>query len=100
MSLSTAQKQATCREFTRNLELLGITPHDIAVDLGISQHRIEDIIGLRNVRHLEDAWVVRRYLLDRAARDGIQLIPFSALKGDPTDYWFLDTDRIERMELD
>lgn len=100
MSLSTAQKQATRQEFTRNLELLGLTPRDIATNLGTTPERIEDIIALRNVRRLEDAWIVRQYLLDCAARASIELVPFTALVGNPENYWFLNADRIARMRLD
>lgn len=100
MSLSTAQKQATRREFAENLSRLGITPQDVATVLDTTPQRIEDIIALRNVHRLEDAWVVRRYLLNRAAQEGVDLAPFTALVGDPRSYWFLDAGRIERMELD
>lgn len=100
MSLSTEQKQATRREFAENLRRLGLTPQDIAVSLGVTPQRIEDIISLRNVRKLEDAWIVRRYLLEAAEQSGTDLAPFTALQGDPTDYWFLDAAQIERMELD
>ena len=100
MSLSTAQKQATRREFAENLRRLNLTPQDIAAALDTTPRRIEDIIALKNVRRLEDAWVIRRYLLERAAQAGIELTPFTALAGDPADYWFLDAARIDRMELD
>ena len=100
MSLSTAQKQATRQEFAENLRRLSLTPQDIAAALSTTPRRIKDIISLRNVRRLEDAWVVRRYLLERAAQTDIGLVPFTALSGDPRDYWFLDATRIDRMKLD
>ena len=100
MSLSTAQKQATHQEFAENLRRLNLTPQNIATALGTTPQRIEDIINLRNIRRLEDAWVIRRYLLERAAQAGIKLTPFTALASDPADYWFLDAARIDRMELD
>ena len=100
MSLSTVQKQATRREFAENLRRLDLTPQDIATAFGTTPQRIEDIIALHHVRRLEDAWIVRRYLLERAAQTGIELTPFTALQGNPADYWFLDTTRIDKMELD
>ena len=100
MSLSTAQKQATRREFAENLARLSLTPQDIATALDTTPQRIEDIIALRNIRRLEDAWVVRRYLLEYATQTGIGLKPFTALRGNPEDYWFLDASRIDRMKLD
>lgn len=99
MSLSVEQKVATRREFARNFELLGITPVKAAADLGVSESRIEDIMNLRNVRHLEDAWVLRRYLMVQAAQQGIELVPFTALRGKPEDYWFLDADRVNAMMI-
>lgn len=100
MSLSVGQKAATRREFARNFELLGLTAADAARDLGVSEERIEDVMNLRHVRRLEDAWVLRRYLLDRAEAEGVDLVPFTALAGDPRDYWFLDADRVDAMVLD
>ena len=100
MSLSTAQKQATHQEFVENLRRLNLTPQNIATALGTTPQRIEDIINLRNIRRLEDAWIIRRYLLERAKQSDISLVPFTALQGDPEGYWFLDAARIERIELD
>lgn len=100
MSLSMAQKAATRREFARNFELLGLSSADAAADLGVSADRIEDIMNLRHVRRLEDAWVLRAYLINQAEQQDIELIPFTALAGNPADYWFLDASRIAAMLLD
>ncbi|NMM93126.1 DUF2316 family protein [Bifidobacterium oedipodis] len=100
MSLNVDQKAATRREFVRNFELLGITPVKAAADLGVSESRIKDIMNLRKVRHLEDAWVLRRYLMVQAAQQGVEMVPFTALRGNPEDYWFLDADRVNAMMLD
>lgn len=100
MSLSMGQKAATRREFARNFELLGLTADDVAQDLGVSAERIEDVVNLRHVRRLEDAWVLRKYLLDRAQAEGVELEPFTALAGDPSDYWFLDSSRVDAMLLE
>ncbi|QOL34196.1 DUF2316 family protein [Bifidobacterium lemurum] len=100
MSLNVEQKAATRREFARNFELVDVTPVQVAADLSVNESRIEDVMNLRNVRHLEDAWVLRRYLMAKAAQQGVELVPFTALRGDPEDYWFLDVDRVNAMMLD
>ena len=100
MSLTIAQKTATREEFARNFELLGILPAVAARDLGVGEARIKDIMNLRHVRRLEDAWVLRRYLLERARQANVTLVPFTALAGEPSDYWFLDASRIDTMLID
>ncbi|MEE8703049.1 DUF2316 family protein [Bifidobacterium crudilactis] len=100
MSLNIAQRRATRAEFAKNVELLGLTPADVAAALGVDGARIEDIMALRRVRRLEDAWVLRAFLLDRANRSGVELVPFSALRGNPEDYPFLDAERIQDRLLD
>lgn len=100
MSLSVAQKQATRREFAQNFELLDATPTTVAQALGVSESRIDGIMNLRHVRHPEDAWVLRQYLIEQAKRDDIKPVQFTALAGNPDDYWFLDTSRIAAKILD
>lgn len=100
MSLSIEQKRATREEFSENFTRVGITPAEAAHDLEVTPRRIEDIANLRHIRHLEDAWILRRYLQQRAEEEGITLAPFTALRGNPDDYWFLDAERVKRMQLD
>ena len=49
---------------------------------------------------LEYSWIIRAYLLSKAATQGVELTPFTALRGNPHDYWFLDGDFIDRGEID
>ncbi|MBL3896382.1 DUF2316 family protein [Bifidobacterium longum subsp. suis] len=44
--------------------------------------------------------MIRAYLLSKAAAQGVELTPFTALRGNPHDYWFLDGDFIDRGEID
>ncbi|MBT1171927.1 DUF2316 family protein [Bifidobacterium sp. MA2] len=99
MSLTTAQREATIREFHENLRRLHLSVEDVAKHFGIDASRIETIIDLKS-GVLEYPWIVRAYLLDEAAARGVELIPFTALRGDPHDYWFLDGAIIDRGELD
>lgn len=100
MSLSAAQKRATAEEFEACFEQLGVSEADAARDLGVSEGRIRDIANLRYVRRFEDAWVLKRYLEQRATELGVPAPRFTVLAGDPEDYWFLDADRIRHMEVD
>ncbi|KAB7788309.1 hypothetical protein F7D08_1050 [Bifidobacterium cebidarum] len=92
MSLTSEQRAATIREFRENMALLGLTADQIGADFGVSGAIITNIIELRS-GVLEYPWIVRGYLLDKVAAEGVNPIPFSALRGDPHGYWFLD-DRI------
>jgi hypothetical protein len=100
MSLTTTERQATRAEFKRNFELLGLKSHDVATVLGVDDARIEGIMSLRRLRHLEDAWILRDFLLDCAHQAGVELSPFTALRGNPEEYYFLDTERIHAQLLD
>ncbi|MBW3090213.1 DUF2316 family protein [Bifidobacterium miconisargentati] len=99
MSLTTEQRAATIREFRENMALLGLTADQIGADFGVSGATIERIIELKS-GVLEYPWIIRRYLLDKAAAAGVEPVPFSALRGDPHDYWFLDDRVIDANRLD
>lgn len=99
MSLTTAQREATIREFRENMDLLGLTVDEIGADLGADGQTIRRIIDLES-GVLEYPWIVRRYLLDKASAAGIRPVPFTALRGDPHDYWFLDDGIIDANRLD
>lgn len=99
MSLTSQQRENTLREFRENMRLLGLTADDIGADFGVDGKTVERIIGLRS-GVLEYPWIVRGYLLDKAAAAGVTPVPFSALRGDPHDYWFLDGRVIDANRLD
>ncbi|PLS30815.1 hypothetical protein Uis1B_1397 [Bifidobacterium margollesii] len=89
MSLSLGQRIATKREFRENMRRLGLDADDIGRAFGVDGSTIETIIDLKS-GVLEYPWIVRGYLIDVARERGVELTPFTALKGDPHDYWFLD----------
>ena len=100
MSLSLGQRIATKREFRENMRRLGLDADDIGRAFGVDGSTIETIIDLDGSTIetiidlksgvLEYPWIVRGYLIDVARERGVELTPFTALKGDPHDYWFLD----------
>ena len=95
MSLTHQQKAATINEFARNIELLGLSPAQIAHDLDTTEQHVNEVARLRS-GVLEEPWVLRNYLLSQAARAGIEPVPFTALVGDHHSYWFLDADASDR----
>lgn len=98
MLLSAAQRRATIRELRENMERVGATSAKAAHDLGCTEGYLRDVLAL-HARNLEDPWVLRGYLLDRAREQGVAPAPFTALVGDPHDYWFLDADYIGRGRI-
>lgn len=99
MSLSNEQRAATIREFQENMNRLGLTAERIGEDFGVSGGRVKQIINLKS-GVLEYPWIIRAYLLGKAEAQGVELMPFTALRGDPHDYWFLDGNFIDRGEID
>lgn len=98
MSLSPNEKEATKEEFRANIKLAGLTRPAIAADLGISAAKLERILNLHQ-GSLEDAWILRNYLLTKIEEAGGQPVPFIALKGDPEDHWFLDAATIHHGKM-
>ncbi|MFD1393799.1 DUF2316 family protein [Lacticaseibacillus jixianensis] len=99
MSLTLSQQRATKEEFKQNLALSGLDIQTIAAALGTSKPMIEADLQLRPAR-LEDPWILRNYLIEQIQTQGKQPVPFTALKGDYHQYWFLDGERIDRGLID
>lgn len=99
MSLTNEQRAATIREFHENMHRLGLTTESIGRDFGVDGDTVERIINLKS-GVLEYPWIIRDYLLTQATAQGVELNPFTALRGDPHDYWFLDANIIDRGEID
>lgn len=98
MSLTSRQKIDTVDQFSQNMALLGLSPERIAHDLGSTAHHVERVARLDGVA-LEDPWILRNYLLDEAAKIGVEPVPFTALVGDHHDYWFPDATAVDQGRL-
>lgn len=94
MSLNIIERRNTRREFVQNIQLIGQTTATIAAELGISEQQLVEIISLKG-RKIEDPWIVRNYLIDYAQQNNMRLIPFSKLKGEASEYFFLDSKYIQ-----
>ncbi len=95
MSLSIAQKEATKIELKENLQRSGLEIRQVAEALQTTEHYIEELLEL-NPKRYEDTWILRNYLFDAVQNSGKEPMPFSVLKADPHDIWFLDADYIDR----
>lgn len=98
MSLSPAQKQATLEELREAFERSGTSEEQVCADLGIAPSGLRRVMAL-HADALEDAWILRDYFADAARARDVEPVTFTALVGDPADYWFLDEGRIRRREL-
>lgn len=99
MSLTKQQVAATISEFASAMGQLGVSDEEAASALGTTPGYIRDVANLR-ARHIEDPWILRNYLIERADEQGSPRPSFSALVGDYHGYWFLNSRRIERGKLD
>ena len=95
MSLSIEQKEATKVELKENLERSGLEIRQIAKDLQTSERYIGELLELRPKRY-EDTWILRNYLFDAVQKIGKEPMPFSVLKADPHEIWFLDANYIDK----
>lgn len=98
MSLTPAQVIATKKEFQENFRLSGLTLTQIADALHTTSTVITATMQL-NTPHLEDPWVLKNFLEAYANKQHRPSVPFSALKGDYHNYWFLDTQRIQQQKI-
>ena len=98
MSLTARQKEHTIAEFEQNRRTLELSYADIAAALNTTPEHVEAVAHLRG-RSIEEPWILRNYLIEQADARNIELVPFTALAGDPRDYWFLDTAFIARGTL-
>lgn len=98
MSLTLDQQAATIKEFKQALQEADLTVDDLAKHFSTSPEYIESKLNLQPSR-LEDPWILKSYLNAQIDRQGGRTIPFSALKGDPHQYWFLDSRIIDKGQL-
>ncbi|PWG00015.1 DUF2316 family protein [Levilactobacillus bambusae] len=98
MSLNPQEMSNTRRELQENFELTGLTKAQVASDLAISEIKLERLFSLTQ-RSLKDPWILRNYLIKKVEETGQQPVPFTALKGDYHQYWFLNGRQIERGKM-
>lgn len=98
MSLTKKQQQQTIDEFQTNLQLLNYSLDKIASDLQTTTEKITAVAQLQ-VQKIEEPWILRNYLIDELRKNRQTPVLFSALSGDFHNYWFLNTEIIEKGKL-
>lgn len=99
MTLSRKQIETTKKEFQENLVRSQKTVDVVASELGTSVEQIYRILEL-NIREIEQPWILKNYLVETIESLGEKAVPFTALKGEYHEYWFLDKDKIENKLIE
>lgn len=97
-SLTIQQQENTIKELRENMNLAGLTEPELAEYFHVSVEKITRILNLEQ-QVLEDTWIIRNYLLETIKINGGTAVPFTALQGDSSDYWFLNNRKIEQQKL-
>lgn len=98
MSLTQQQKLDTILEFQENMALANLTIEAIAEDFQVPSEKIARILQLQQ-HALEDPWILKEYLTKKVEAAGQIPVLFTALAGDYHHYWFLDSQKIDQMQL-
>ena len=95
MSLTDEQIENTKFELKSNFEKSGLTVDEIASDLKTSPEYINQLFDLNPAR-LEDTWILRNYLINVLNEKSIEITPFTALVGRSENYWFLNSNYVNK----
>ncbi|MBC2325110.1 DUF2316 family protein [Listeria booriae] len=98
MSLTQQQVTDTIREFQQNLAISEWSVEQIAAELQTSSEKINRILHLEQ-QSIEDPWILKEFLEQQINKSGKTAVPFTALKGDYHQYWFLKAKKIDKMQL-
>ncbi|MBC1573270.1 DUF2316 family protein [Listeria booriae] len=98
MSLTQQQVTDTIREFQQNLAISEWSVDQIAAELQTSSEKINRILHLEQ-QSIEDPWILKEFLEQQIKKSGKTAVPFTALKGDYHQYWFLKAKKIDKMQL-
>ncbi|MBC1316273.1 DUF2316 family protein [Listeria booriae] len=98
MSLTQQQVTDTIREFQQNLAISEWSVDQIAAELQTSSEKINRILHLEQ-QSIEDPWILKEFLEQQIKKSGKSAVPFTALKGDYRQYWFLNAKKIDKMQL-
>lgn len=98
MSLDKNQRSITTNEFNQSLAQLHLTVAELSEFFQVTSDKIQSIIDM-DERLPENVWILRNNLLERFKEQNITPIYFSQLQGDYHNYWFLDSQLIDRKIL-
>ena len=97
MSLTYEQQIATKKELRQALALAGLSLEQVAEELGTSIQKVSQTLELNCA--IENPWVLKEFLADKARELGKEPVEFTALRGDYRDYWFLNRKTIEKRKM-
>ena len=98
MSLLFKQRADTRKELQENLRRSGLGAGEVSMAIQTTEKYIHDLLALKP-RKPDDLWILRNFLIHSVLEKGMEPMPFTALKGDWHDYWFLDGDYIDRGSI-
>lgn len=98
MTLNPKQLDMTRHELQQNFELSGLTKKQVAMDLNISEIKLDHLFNL-NQQSLDDPWILRNYLIEKVQEAGKEPVPFSALGGNWHRHWFLNSEAIDARQM-
>lgn len=79
MSLSTEQRRRTSVELRANLQLSGLTVHDLATQLDLEAAEVERTLNVAPGARPELVWLLRDHLETAARAHGVQPHPYTHL---------------------
>ena len=98
MTLSDKQLRDTARELSDNMAKAGVSLERTAADLGTTPDYIDQLLHM-NPRKLEDTWILKNYLIEKAREAGKEPTPFTALGGDYHVIMFLNDRYIDGKRI-
>ena len=95
MTLNQKQRDTAAKEFASALTKLQLTSEKVASDLQTPVNHLTEILQLKDQASTpENVWIVRNYFLEKEPA-----LTFSVLTLDYHDLWFLDSEKIDRKEI-
>ena len=94
MSLSYEEIENTKKELKSNFDKSGLTVEEIADKIKTTPEYVEDLFNI-NPRRPEDTWILKNYLIEVLNEKSVEVTPFTALRGNCEDNWFLNSDYIK-----
>ncbi|MBD5136737.1 MAG: DUF2316 family protein [Lachnospiraceae bacterium] len=81
-----------------NLRRSDLREEDVAETIQTTEKYVHDLPALKP-RKSDELWILRNFLIHAVLEKGMKPMPFTVMKGDWHDYWFLDGDYIDRGSI-
>ncbi|CAK1228291.1 DUF2316 family protein [Fructobacillus evanidus] len=94
MSLTIAEQVATRKELQENFAILNWSLDQVAEALQTTPAHLQAVLALEPA-YIEEPWILKCFLEEKIRLAGREPVAFTALVGNPEDYWFLKQRRIQ-----